>query len=48
MIHKNTLKDLKSHSKEIISSHDMEQLLKKGKFEIVSNFNDIHVLNNLP
>jgi hypothetical protein len=37
--HKHTLKGLKFNSSELISSHHMEKLLKKGHLSIISQFN---------
>jgi hypothetical protein len=42
--HKHTLKGLKSYFLEIIISHHMEKLLKKGHLGIISQFNAIQVM----
>lgn len=44
--HIHTLKGLQARSPKIISSHRMENILKKGHSGIISQFHAIQVLNN--
>jgi hypothetical protein len=46
--HKHTLKGLKSNSSKLSSSHYMENLLKKGHSNIISQFNAIQVMDIPP
>ena len=46
--YKHTLKGLKSGSHEIITSHCMEKLLKKGHSGIIAQFNAIQVVDTSP
>ena len=45
--HIQNLQGLQASSYEIVNSHHMEKLLNKDDFGIISQFNDIRVMDNM-